>query len=52
MTDNARPRIEYIEARRVLLDALVALQPHIDAVVLIGPYATNLGRRVRILVAG
>ncbi len=42
MTDNARPRIEYIEARRVLLDALVALQPHIDAVVLIGAQAVYL----------
>ena len=42
MTDNDRPRIEYIEARRVLLDALVALQPHIDAVVLIGAQAVYL----------
>ncbi len=25
MTDNAGPRIEYVEARRVLLDALTAL---------------------------
>ena len=42
MTDNAGPRIEYVEARRVLLDALVALQPHIDAVVLIGAQAVYL----------
>jgi len=31
------PRIEYIEARRVLLDALTALVPHLDAVVLVAP---------------
>ena len=42
MTDNAGPRIEYVEARRVLLDALTALQPHIDAVVLIGAQAVYL----------
>ncbi len=29
-------RIEYVEARSVLLDALTALQPHLGAVVLIG----------------
>lgn len=40
MTDE--PRIEYVEARRVLLDALVALQPHIAAVVLIGAQAVYL----------
>jgi len=42
MNDNAGPRIEYVEARRVLLDALTALQPHIDAVVLIGAQAVYL----------
>ncbi len=42
MNDNAEFRIEFIEARRVLLDALVALQPHIDAVVLIGAQAVYL----------
>jgi hypothetical protein len=36
------PRIEYIEARRVLLDALTGLQPHIGAVVLIGAQAVYL----------
>lgn len=41
MTDGA-PRIEYVEARRVLLDALTALQPHIGAVVLIGAQAVYL----------
>ena len=40
MTDE--PRIEYVEARRVLLDALTALQPHISAVVLIGAQAVYL----------
>ena len=41
--DNAmnteQPRIEYVEARRALLDALTALQPHVDAFVLIGAQA-------------
>ena len=41
MTDGAL-RIEYVEARRVLLDALTALQPHIGAVVLIGAQAVYL----------
>jgi hypothetical protein len=36
------PRIEYIEARRVLLDAITALQPHIGAIVLIGAQAVYL----------
>ncbi len=40
MTDELR--IEYVEARRVLLDALAALQPHIGAVVLIGAQAVYL----------
>jgi hypothetical protein len=40
MTDELR--IEYVEARGVLLDALVALQPHIGAVVLIGAQAVYL----------
>lgn len=35
-------RIEYIEARRVLLDALSALRPQLDAVVLIGAQAVYL----------
>ena len=37
-----QPRIEYIEARRALLDALTALKPHIDAFVLIGAQAVYL----------
>lgn len=31
--------VQYVEARRALLDALAALQPHIDAFVLIGAQA-------------
>ena len=34
-----KPAIQYVEARRALLDALTALQPHIDAFVLIGAQA-------------
>jgi hypothetical protein len=41
MTSN-NPRIEYIEARKVLLDALTALEPHIGALVLIGAQAVYL----------
>ena len=37
-----QPRIEYVEARRALLDALMALQPHVDAFVLIGAQAVYL----------
>ncbi len=39
---GTKPRIEYVEARRVLLDALDALQPHIGAIVLIGAQAVYL----------
>lgn len=39
---NEQPRIEYIEARRVLLDALGALSPQLDAVVLVGAQAVYL----------
>ena len=42
MTAGSAPRIEYIEARRVLLDALTALRPHIGAIVLIGAQAVYL----------
>ena len=42
MDDPLTLRIEYIEARRVLLDALGALRPHLDAVVLIGAQAVYL----------
>ena len=37
-----QPRIEYIEARRVLLDALGALSQQLDAVVLVGEQAVYL----------
>lgn len=36
MTEPAR---EYVDARRVLLDALAGLQPHLDAFVLVGAQA-------------
>ena len=36
---SEQPRIEYIEARRVLLDALGALSQQLDAVVLVGARA-------------
>lgn len=42
MNDSGPIRIEYVEARRVLLDALVALQPHIGAIVLVGAQAVYL----------
>lgn len=42
MSSQDQPRIEYVEARRVLLDALTGLQPHINAVVLIGAQAVYL----------
>lgn len=42
MSDSGPVRIEYVEARRVLLDALVALQPHIGAIALIGAQAVYL----------
>jgi hypothetical protein len=35
-------RREYVDARRVLLDALAALEPHLDAFVLIGAQAVYL----------
>ena len=35
-------RIEYVEARRVLLDVLTALTPHLDALVLVGAQAVYL----------
>lgn len=37
MSDDIRS--EYVDARRVLLDALVGLRPHLDAFVLIGAQA-------------
>lgn len=42
------PRIEYVEARRVLLDALTALTPHLDALVLVGAQAVYLRTAGRI----
>lgn len=42
------PRIEYIEARRVLLDVLTALEPHLEAVVLVGAQAVYLRTEGRI----
>lgn len=42
MTQPVSPAFEYIAARLVLLDALVALEPHIDAVVVIGAQAVYL----------
>ncbi len=39
-----RIRREYVEARRVLLDALAALRPHLDAFVLVGAQASAVTR--------
>ncbi|WP_157930723.1 hypothetical protein [Glycomyces xiaoerkulensis] len=36
------PQEEYVMARRVLLDGLEALQPHLDALVLVGAQAVYL----------
>jgi len=37
-----KPDLEYVKARRVLLDALVCLAPHADALVLVGAQAVYL----------
>ena len=37
-----KPDREYVEARRVLLDALVSLAPHAEALVLVGAQAVYL----------
>ena len=42
MTRSTLPAWEYVAARRVLLDALVALKPHIDAVIVIGAQAVYM----------
>ena len=42
MTRPMPPAYEYVAARRVLLDALFALEPHIDAVIVIGAQAVYL----------
>jgi len=47
MADDG-PRIEYVEARRVLLDALTALTPHLGALVLVGAQAVYLRTQGRI----
>jgi len=46
--DSDDVRIEYVEARRVLLDVLVALTDHLDAVVLVGAQAVYLRTEGRI----
>lgn len=48
MTNGDAPRIEYVEARRVLLDVLYALRVHLDAVVLVGAQAVYLRTAGRI----
>lgn len=48
VTASSAPRIEYVEARRVLLDALNALRAHLDAVVLVGAQAVYLRTATRI----
>lgn len=48
MTPAGKPRIEYVEARRVLLDALAALEGHLSAVVLVGAQAVYLRTAGRI----
>ena len=40
--DDAQPRVEYVEARRVLLDVITALTPHLRAVILVGAQAVYL----------
>lgn len=47
MTRPTPPGSLYVAARRVLLDALVALQPHMDAVIVIGAQAVYLRTRDR-----
>lgn len=42
------PRIEYLEARRVLLDALDAMRAHVDALVLVGAQAVYLRSQGRL----
>lgn len=42
------PRIEYLEARRVLLNALTAMEPPLGAVVLVGAQAAYLRTEGRI----
>ena len=36
------PELEYVIARRVLLDALTALRAHLDALVIVGAQAVYL----------
>ena len=49
MNDPATIQIEYVEARRVLLNALDALRPHQNAIVLIGAQAVYLRTVGRLL---
>ncbi len=42
------PRIEYLEARRVLLNAVTAMEAHLDALVLVGAQAVYLRTEGRI----
>lgn len=42
------PRIEYVEARRVLLDALDAMRAHLDALILVGAQAVYLRTQGRL----
>jgi len=48
VTAGDQPRIEYVEARRVLLNAVDALRAHLDAVVLVGAQAVYLRTAGRI----
>jgi len=48
MTNGGAPRIEYVEARRVLLNVLDALSAHLGAVVLVGAQAVYLRTEGRI----
>lgn len=48
MADD-QPRIEYVEARRVLLNALDALRDHLIAVVLVGAQAIYLRSEGRLV---
>lgn len=49
MTIPKPPGTLYVAARRVLLDALVALKPHIDAVIVIGAQAVYVRTQDRML---
>ena len=42
MTQPTPPAYQYVAARCVLLDALIALEPHLEAVIVIGAQAVYL----------